>query len=106
MRSLKIFGIVYGIIAFLFIASLVAFLLLYGFEPTDNIVPEETQKNQVITIRDDDIKTYILNVSTKKFHYTSCPTIKLMNEENKKMFRGDRSEVIAEGYTPCGRCEP
>lgn len=49
---------------------------------------------------------YILNTSTKKFHYPSCSTVGQMKEENKQYFSGSRSEIIAMGYDPCGRCKP
>lgn len=49
---------------------------------------------------------YILNKSTKKFHYPSCPSVKQMKEKNKIYFTGDRKEVIQKGYQPCGRCNP
>ncbi len=49
---------------------------------------------------------YILNISTKKFHYPSCSSVKNMNEENKSFFNGTRDEAISAGYSPCGRCDP
>lgn len=29
-----------------------------------------------------------------------------MNESNKQEFYGTRDEAIAQGYDPCGRCNP
>ena len=49
---------------------------------------------------------YILNINTKKFHEPSCSSVDDMKESNKAEFVGDRSEVIARGYDPCGRCKP
>ena len=49
---------------------------------------------------------YILNTNTKKFHKPSCSSVDDMKESNKAEFVGDRSEVIARGYDPCGRCKP
>ena len=49
---------------------------------------------------------YILNTNTKKFHEPSCSSVDDMKESNKAEFVGDRSEVIARGYDPCGRCKP
>lgn len=49
---------------------------------------------------------YILNTNTKKFHYPTCSSVKDMKEENKLEFHGTRDEVIAKGYSPCGRCKP
>jgi len=50
--------------------------------------------------------TYILNTNTKKFHEPSCSSVNDMKDSNKAEFVGDRSEVIARGYDPCGRCKP
>lgn len=49
---------------------------------------------------------YIINVSTGKFHYPDCPSVKQMNENNKRKYVGDRENLISHGYEPCKRCEP
>jgi len=51
-------------------------------------------------------KQYVLNTSTKKFHYPSCSSVKKMKDKNKKVFTGTRDEVISKGYKPCGNCHP
>lgn len=50
--------------------------------------------------------TYILNTSTKKFHYPSCSSVKQMKDKNKKEYTGNRNDVIDMGYDPCKRCNP
>ena len=50
--------------------------------------------------------TYILNTSTKKFHYPSCSSVGQMKESNRSEYTGSRDDVIAMGYDPCGRCHP
>ena len=47
--------------------------------------------------------TYILNTSSKKFHVESCSSLPTSNRED---FVGTRDEVVAMGYSPCGRCKP
>jgi len=49
---------------------------------------------------------YFANKNTKKFHYPSCRSVKQMKEKNKISFSGNRDEVIARGYDPCGNCHP
>lgn len=49
---------------------------------------------------------YVLNTSTKKFHRTSCSSIRLMADRNKKTVKEKRSTLISEGYEPCKRCKP
>ena len=50
--------------------------------------------------------TYILNTNSKKFHYTTCSSVDTIKETNKKVFTGTKSELLAMGYEPCGRCKP
>ena len=49
---------------------------------------------------------YVLNTSSKKFHYPSCSSVKDMKEYNKKDYHGTREELIERGYDPWGRCKP
>ncbi|MBQ1223400.1 MAG: DNA/RNA non-specific endonuclease, partial [Oscillospiraceae bacterium] len=53
-----------------------------------------------------DIKTYVLNTNSKKFHFPSCGSVTNMKEANKKVMEATRDEVIALGYSPCGNCHP
>ena len=58
--------------------------------------PTETQTGQ----------TYNLNTSSKKFHLPPCSSAENLKEENKETYTGARQELIDQGYTPCGRCNP
>ena len=49
--------------------------------------------------------TYIGNRNTKKFHRPDCPSVKSMSSKNKVSL-SSRKEAIADGYTPCKRCNP
>lgn len=49
---------------------------------------------------------YILNTSSKKFHYPDCGSAKRISAENKAEFSGTRKELINMGYSPCGNCDP
>ena len=51
-------------------------------------------------------QTYILNVSTKKFHYPSCGSAGKIKPANKSTFTGTREELISRGFSPCGNCHP
>ena len=50
--------------------------------------------------------TYILNTNTHKFHFSTCYIVRQMREDNGQEFTGDRDDIIADGYTPCGICTP
>lgn len=51
-------------------------------------------------------KTYILNTSSKKFHTPDCSSVAKIGESNKQTYTGSRSDLLAQGYQPCGICKP
>lgn len=51
-------------------------------------------------------QAFILNTNTHRFHYPSCSSVQKMSEKNKQEFTGTREELIAQGYKPCGNCNP
>ena len=58
------------------------------------------------TVNGEEEGTYILNTNTKKFHSPSCSGASDIKSENKEEYTGTRTELIAQGYEPCGRCKP
>lgn len=50
--------------------------------------------------------TYIINTNSKKFHLTTCRQAQKISEKNKQFRTADRETLIAEGYSPCGICQP
>ncbi len=55
---------------------------------------------------EDAAMSYILNTRSKKFHLPDCPGAADIKAENRQVYSGSRSILIAQGYSPCGRCEP
>lgn len=51
-------------------------------------------------------ETFILNISSKKFHKEDCSGVKSMSETNKATYTGTRQDLIEDGYEPCGSCKP
>ena len=49
---------------------------------------------------------YILNTNSHKFHLPSCESAAKTSEKNKADYYGTREELINQGYTPCGFCNP
>ena len=49
---------------------------------------------------------YILNYSTKKIHLFGCPSVKTMSEENKQYSNETLEELLRQGYSLCGNCNP
>lgn len=49
---------------------------------------------------------YVLNTSSKKFHLPDCSGVSSMSESNRQDYTGAREDLIAQGYSPCGICNP
>lgn len=49
-------------------------------------------------------ETFIVNVSSKKFHKPDCPAVDKIKKENKKNYIGTRESLIDNGYSPCKQC--
>lgn len=50
--------------------------------------------------------SYVLNTKSKIFHRPTCSSVKKMSAKNRKDVTESRSQLIAEGYTPCKNCNP
>lgn len=50
--------------------------------------------------------TYILNTKSRKFHLPDCGGVASMSEANKSSYTGARQDLIDQGYSPCGQCNP
>lgn len=49
---------------------------------------------------------YVINTNTGKFHLPSCSSVADTLAKNKKVFNGNREQLISDGYMPCKRCNP
>ncbi|HIS52836.1 MAG TPA: DNA/RNA non-specific endonuclease [Candidatus Onthomonas avicola] len=49
---------------------------------------------------------YVLNTRSKKFHLPDCSGVETMSASNRENYTGSRDDLIADGYTPCGLCQP
>ena len=50
--------------------------------------------------------SYVGNKNSKAFHHPSCDSVKKMSEKNKIYMECTRDEAVAQGYNPCGNCNP
>lgn len=64
-------------------------------------VQQETDNQDTV-----ETQNYVLNTNTKKFHYPSCRSVKQMSDKNRQDVVANRDELIAQGYDPCGNCDP
>ena len=53
-----------------------------------------------------EVATYILNTNNRKFHREECSSVKDMKGKNKQIYKGTRTDLVRQGYEPCGRCNP
>ena len=58
------------------------------------------------TVDSDEVKTYTVNIKSKKFHKPDCDGAKKTNAANKKQYKGTRQSLISNGYSPCKKCNP
>ena len=56
--------------------------------------------------KDADVRYYVLNTNTKRFHLPDCPSVADIKEKNRQDFEGTRDATIEMGYKPCGACKP
>ena len=75
-------------------------------EPQKKDASEKTATKSAKKQTRDTTETYVCNTSTKKFHRPDCRSVSTMKEENKKTVTAARSELIADGYSPCQTCNP
>lgn len=50
--------------------------------------------------------TYVINTSTGKFHVSSCSDVSKISPDNYMTYEGNRDDLINQGYSPCGHCNP
>ena len=49
---------------------------------------------------------YVLNTKSKKFHLPTCSGAAEMSPANRQDYFGDRQDLLDQGYSPCGLCNP
>ena len=73
---------------------------------SEEILPDTTEAStESLSPSQGDVREYLLNTNTKKFHETTCkrgPT----KESNKAYKTATRDEIISMGYSPCAICKP
>lgn len=80
---------------------------VYNVQPgveIDYLTGESRLKGQEQAPDDGEIKEYILNTNSKKFHEPACRNAKDIKESNREKFTGTKQQLITRGYSPCGGC--
>lgn len=50
--------------------------------------------------------SYVLNTNSKKIHLPTCSSVEKMSDNNRQDVEANIEELIAQGYSPCGICNP
>jgi len=79
--------------------------LLWEQEPCNDFTAGEYQEEAIQTGTDQE-NLYLLNIKSMKFHLPSCSAASRMKEKNRREYIGSRDELIQQGYSPCGTCNP
>jgi len=67
---------------------------------SENIEP--LKENEYL--KEDD--RYVLNTNTLKFHLSTCASANKISEQNKEIRAALKEDLINQGYSPCGICNP
>ncbi|MGN0311806.1 MAG: DNA/RNA non-specific endonuclease [Lachnospiraceae bacterium] len=78
----------------------------YNVQPGVEIHYLDGSSNLKESDGDDGETIYILNTNTKKFHRTSCASVEDISKKNKKTVTESREQLVSDGYSPCGNCNP
>lgn len=75
-------------------------------DPTDPPQTEPTDPPETTDAPSHSGADYILNTSSMKFHTTTCEWALQISDKNRQEYTGSRQDLIDEGYSPCGSCNP
>ena len=53
-----------------------------------------------------ELRSYVLNTASRRFHKPGCSAVEKMTEKNKETVTASRDDLIAQGFAPCTRCRP
>ncbi len=88
--------------------KIIAVLLVLVFLATliscsDSEVIENSSKEEVEEIQNDEDGMFVVNTKTKKFHILSCTSARDISEEHRRV-TSDITFLTDRGYSPCSKC--
>ena len=76
-------------------------------EPTTEPETTEAATEELTEVTTEaDLRDYVVNTNTGKFHYPSCASAKKIKDSNRAERHCTREDLIAQGYVPCAKCNP
>lgn len=83
-------------------------VFVYNCQPGIEINYSDGESHEIASDSDTTAEeiSYIINLSSKRFHLPSCSSAADITQSNRREYSGSREELINQGYVPCGRCKP
>ncbi len=75
--------------------------VVFDYATGDNHAADELPEDDAVVV-----VTFVLNTQSKKFHLPTCRYATSIKEENRQEYGGNRESLLADGYSPCGTCDP
>ena len=76
------------------------------YDVVDATAPGERIQRSLEAPGEEENRPFVLNTSSMIFHRPGCTWAARISDLNKRDVIGPRSELIAEGFSPCGVCHP
>lgn len=76
------------------------------YDVVDATPPGERIQRSLEAPGEEQNRPFVLNTASKTFHVPGCTWASRISDDHKREVIGPRSELIAEGYSPCGICNP
>ncbi len=113
-RIILLFGVLLTVVCVLFscgsdaVVSTISEYDIFVYSDLESSDTEEVESSSDEANEDSNNEEfeYVLNKSTRKFHYPDCRSVKLMKEENTLYQLGERDAIIYRGFSPCQHCMP
>ena len=83
-------------------------VFVYNCQPGIEIDYSDGESRETVSASDTAVMeiSYIINLSSRRFHIPSCASAADISRSNRKEYSGGREKLIDQGYVPCGRCKP
>lgn len=84
------------------------YVYVYNVQPgvVINYATGESSPEEPVASDNEETVTYVVNVSSGKFHLEDCAQSQSIKESNRQMIKATRSQMIAWNYDPAGCCNP
>jgi len=69
-------------------------------------IPSETGEYADSADQEGQVREYVLNTNTGRFHYPDCKSVGDMKDKNREDVEATREEILDRGFVPCGNCNP